>query len=47
MPDRPAFADILLEDDNTDVALGVLCAELEGKVGGAVARAVVDNEDFV
>ena len=37
----------LLENDDADVALGVLCAELECKVGGAVARAVVDNENLV
>ena len=45
--DGAALADVLLEDDDADVALGVLCAELECKVGGAVARAVVYYEHFV
>ena len=45
--DGAALADVLLEDDDADVAGGVLCAELEGEVGGAVAGAVVDDEDLV
>ena len=45
--DGAAFADVLFEDDDADVALGVLRAELECKVGCAVARSVVNNENLV
>ena len=47
MAHRAAFADVLLEDDDADLALRVLRAELEREVGRAVARAVVDDEHLV
>ena len=37
------FPDVFLENDDADVAVGVLCSELEGEVCGTVARAVVHD----
>lgn len=45
--DRATLAKVLFERDDADVGCGVLSGKFEREGGGAVSRAVVDDEEFV